>query len=86
MVVGVVEVEASTIVVACLLFFGLVGVALMGVTGTTGTAGTMLDEVVRDMGRDPGRESDSSTTALGIAGAVNPGGTEGVARRGCSKK
>lgn len=65
----------------------LAGVAArIGVTGITGTAGVMVAEVVLDMGLDPGREKDSSTTARGIAGAVKPGGIDGVARRGCSYK
>jgi len=65
----------------------LPGVALTsGVAGTTGTAGVMFEDVVRDIGRDPGRERDSSRTALGMAGAVKPGGIVGVDRRGCSKK
>lgn len=77
---------AGGVSTTCLPFFALAGVAaLTGVTGTTGTTGTtgvIVDEVVRDMGRDPGRDFDSSATALGIAGAVNPGGMVGVERRG----
>ena len=71
----------STKSAGCLPFFDL-----MGVAGMTGTAGVIVDEVVRDIGRDPGRESVSAATALGMAGTVNPGGTMGVALRGCSKK
>ncbi len=71
----------------CLPLFVLMGVAArIGVTGITGTAGVIVEEAVRDIGRELGRESESSTTALGMAGAVKPGGMVGVARRGCSKK
>jgi hypothetical protein len=56
-------------------------IAWIGVTGITGTAGVILDEVVRDIGRDPARDKGPSMTAFGMAGTVNPGGTEGVARR-----
>lgn len=80
-------VAVSAVSAGCLLFFDLIGVAsLVGVAGITGTAGVMVEEVVRDIGRDPGREKVSVITALGMAGAVNPGGTVGVALRGCSKK
>jgi hypothetical protein len=60
--------------------------ARIGVTGITGTAGVIVDDAVRDMGREPGRDLDSSITARGIAGAEKPGGIVGVARRGCTKK
>jgi len=74
----------------CLTFFAFAGVSgLTGVTGTTGTAGTIVEDVVRDIarepGREPGRETASAATFLGMAGAVKPGGMEGVERRGCSK-
>lgn len=70
----------------CLPLVFLLGVELgSGVAGTTGTAGMMVEDVVRDIGRDPARERDSSRTALGIAGTVKPGGIVGVDRRGCSK-
>lgn len=59
---------------------------LAGVTGTTGTAGVIVDEVVLDIDREPGRDFDSSTIARGIAVAEKPGGIVGVARRGCVKK
>jgi hypothetical protein len=59
---------------------------LAGVTGTTGTAGVIVDEVVLDMGRELGRDLDSSTIARGIAVAEKPGGIVGVARRDCVKK
>ena len=75
---------------ACLLLFAFAGVSdLTGVTGTTGTAGTIVEDAVRDIGREPGREpgreTASAATFLGMAGAVKPGGMEGVDRRGCSK-
>lgn len=78
------------ILAACLPFFVFAGVSsLTGVTGTTGTAGMIVEDVVRDIGREPGRdpgsEVPSPTRPLGIAGAVKPGGTDGVDRRGCSK-
>jgi hypothetical protein len=68
----------------------LAGVSgLTGVTGTTGTAGTIVEEAVldigREAGREPGRDAVLSARALGTAGAVKPGGIEGVDRRGCSK-
>jgi hypothetical protein len=79
-------VVGSILSLFCLPLPFLLGVALTsGVAGTTGTAGVMLEDVVRDIGRDPARERDSSRTALGIAGAVKPGGMVGVDRRGCSK-
>jgi hypothetical protein len=75
---------------ACFAFFALEGVeACFGVTGTTGitgTAGVMVDDVVRDIGRDPGLDLTSSATARGMAGAEKPGGMVGVARRTCEKK
>lgn len=81
---GVAGSEASPF---CLFVAALLGVAIrIGVTGTTGTAGVMVDEVVRDIGRDAGRTRDSSMTAFGIAGAVKPGGMLGVERRGYSRK
>lgn len=81
---------ASAALVACLPFLPLAGVSgLTGVTGTTGTAGMILAEVVLDIGREPGREPGrdavSSARVLGIAGAVKPGGIEGVDRLACSK-
>jgi hypothetical protein len=79
-------VTVSTGSFLCLPFLALLEVASrIGVTGMTGTAGVIVEEVVRDIGRDAGRERDSSMTALGIAGAVKPGGMAGVARRGGSK-
>jgi hypothetical protein len=79
-------VVGSILSLFCLPLPFLLGVALTsGVAGTTGTAGVMLEDVVRDIGRDPARERDSSRTDLGIAGAVKPGGMVGVDRRGCSK-
>ena len=71
----------------CVFFFNLAGVAARsGVAGTTGTAGVMLEDVVRDMGREDGRERESSFTARGTTGAVNPGGIVGVDRRGGSRR
>ena len=70
----------------CLLSFVFVGeTARLGVMGTTGTTGVMVDDAARDIVRDSGRDRVSSPTALGMAGTVNPGGMDGVARRGCSK-
>ena len=82
--------DASATFAGCLPFFVFAGVSsLIGVAGTTGTAGTIVDDVVRDigreLGREPGRETPSPAIARGMAGAVKPGGTEGVDRRGCSK-
>jgi hypothetical protein len=74
----------------CFVFFAFDGVeARMGVTGTTGitgTTGVIFDDVVRDIGRDPGRDFASATTVRGMAGAEKPGGIVGVARRVCAKK
>lgn len=74
---------------ACFVFLGFEGVVVRtGVTGTggkTGTAGVMVDDVVRDMGLEPGRDFDSSAIARGMAGAEKPGGIVGVARPGCVK-
>jgi hypothetical protein len=80
-------VRAGVVSTDCLAFFPLAGVdARIGVTGTTGTAGVMVEDVVRDMACDPGRDLDSPSTARGIAGAEKPGGIVGVARRGCERK
>lgn len=51
----------------------------------TGTAGVIFEDVVRDIGRDSGRVRESPIIARGTAGAVNPGGIVGVARRTFSK-
>jgi hypothetical protein len=76
----------STLSLFCFPLFVLLGVtARIGVTGRTGTAGVIVEETVRDIGREVGRDRDSSTVVLETAGAVKPGGTVGVARRGCSK-
>jgi hypothetical protein len=91
--VGAVMSVGTTTFAGCLFFLVFVGVSTLtgvtGTTGTTGTAGMMVDEVVRDigreLGREPGRELASSAIALGMAGAVKPGGMVGVERRGCSK-
>jgi hypothetical protein len=56
-----------------------------GTGGKTGTAGVMVDDVVRDMGLELGRDFDSSAIARGMAGAEKPGGIVGVARPGCVK-
>ena len=87
-VVGIAKgVAMSTVSLFCLLFLILLDVASrIGVAGITGTAGVIVEEVVRDIGRDAGRERDSSMTVLGIAGIVKPGGIVGVDRRGGSKK
>jgi hypothetical protein len=45
----------------------------------------VVRDIGREPGREPGRETTSATTFLGMAGAVKPGGMEGVERRGCSK-
>jgi hypothetical protein len=89
LITGVAAVTSAAFT-ACLPFFVFAGVSgLAAVTGTTGTAGTIVEDVVRDIGREPGREPGRETvsaiTFLGMAGAVKPGGMEGVARRGCSK-
>lgn len=77
--------DAVVTLVDCLSDFLCDGVAgRIGVTGTTGTAGMMVDEVVRDIGRDSARDADLSLTARGTAGTVNPGGMTGVALRGGS--
>lgn len=67
-----------------LVVAGVVG--RIGVTGMTGTTGVMFDEVVRDIGREPGRDCESSFNARGMAGTVKPGGIVGVDRRGCERK
>jgi hypothetical protein len=72
--------------VCCFVFLALGVAARIGVTGITGTAGVIVEDVVRDIGREPGRDLDSSITARGMAGIENPGGIVGVVRRACEKK
>jgi hypothetical protein len=75
--------EAVGVTTDCFVFLDMAGVVgRIGVIGMTGTTGVMVDDVVRDIGRELGRDCESSFTALGMAGIVNPGGIVGVARRG----
>jgi hypothetical protein len=79
-VLAVIVVSAS-----CLPAFIFDGVAArIGVAGKMGTAGKIVDDVLRDMGRDSTRDADSSLIARGTAWTENPGGMTGVARLGGS--